>query len=78
MVRTSVEKSDSLLTQTWHSLAKSVMKWFYSQTDINGYLQRGSMFVFSKEQFNTLMLKADVAPPGSPTIQQIDQFAKLI
>ena len=35
------------------------------------------MFVFSKEQFNTLMLKADVAPPGSPTIQQLDQFAKL-
>jgi len=71
-IRTSVEKSDSLLTQTWHSLAKSVMKWFYSQTDINGYLQRGSMFVFSKEQFNTLMLKADVAPPEG------DRFGSLI
>lgn len=47
----SVAQSDWLFTQIWYNVAKSVLSWFYCQTDINGMLQRGSMFVFSKEQF---------------------------
>ena len=54
----SVEQSDSVLTQMWHSLAKSVLSFFYTQTDINGYLRRGSMFVFSEEQFKYMLDKA--------------------
>ena len=54
----SVDQADSVLTQMWHSLAKSVLSFFYTQTDINGYLRRGSMFVFSREQFNFLLDKA--------------------
>lgn len=58
----SVEKSDQLLTQMWHNLAKMVLKRFfgYTQTDINGYLQRGSMFVMSTQQFVRLREKAGI------------------
>jgi len=47
----SFEQSDWILTQLWYNFAKSILSWFYCQTDINGMLNRGSMFVFSKEQF---------------------------
>ena len=47
----SVSQSDFLFTQLWYNLAKSFLSWFYCQTDINGLLSRGSMFVFSKAQF---------------------------
>jgi hypothetical protein len=39
-----------VLLQLWHSFAKSILSFFYTQTDINGYLGRGSMFVFSQDQ----------------------------
>jgi len=50
-IKTSTEKSEELFTQIYHNFAKVVLSWFYSQTDINGILQRGSMFVLSREQF---------------------------
>ena len=50
----SVAQSDWFLTQLWYNVAKSFLSWFYCQTDINGILQRGSMFVFSKEQFKKM------------------------
>jgi len=49
-IQESYEQSDWILTQLWYNIAKSVLSWFYCQTDINGMLNRGSMFVFSKEQ----------------------------
>lgn len=51
----SAERSDSLPLQTWHSLAKSALSWFISRTSINGLLGRGSMHVFSSEQFQKLL-----------------------
>jgi len=57
-ISTSSEKSDWVLTQLWHNIAKSVLSWAYCQTDINGMLNRGSMFVFSKEHF-LKMLKVE-------------------
>ncbi|XP_076393199.1 protein-L-histidine N-pros-methyltransferase isoform X1 [Megachile rotundata] len=51
----SVERSDSLPLQAWHSLARSALSWFISRTSINGLLGRGSMHVFSCEQFKKLM-----------------------
>ena len=59
-IRQSIEKTDQIFTQMWHNLAKSILKGFfgYTQTDINGYLRRGSMFVLSTEQFNLLREKA--------------------
>ena len=47
----SVAQSDWLFTQLWYNVAKSFLSWFYCQTDINGILNRGSMFVFSRDQF---------------------------
>ena len=56
----SVAQSDWLVTQLWYNVAKSFLSWFYCQTDINGMLQRGSMFVFSREHFLKLsQLSAD-------------------
>ena len=59
-IRQSIDVTDQLFTQMWHNLAKSVLKRFfgYTQTDINGYLRRGSMFVLSSEQFILLRQKA--------------------
>nr|XP_033324407.1 uncharacterized protein LOC117219386 isoform X2 [Megalopta genalis] len=34
----SVERSDSLPLQAWHSLARSALSWFISRTSINGVL----------------------------------------
>jgi len=50
-ITSSFEQSDWIFTQLWYNFAKSILSWFYCQTDINGMLNRGSMFVFSKEQF---------------------------
>ena len=35
-LETSIEKSDSLFLQTWHSVARSALSWFISRTSING------------------------------------------
>ncbi|XP_043229123.1 protein-L-histidine N-pros-methyltransferase-like [Amphibalanus amphitrite] len=49
------EKSDWLFTQLWHTLVKSILTLFMTQTSVNGLLRRGSMFVFSREQFVRLL-----------------------
>ncbi|OAD55265.1 Methyltransferase-like protein 9, partial [Eufriesea mexicana] len=59
----SVERSDSLPLQAWHSLAKSALSWFISRTSINGLLGRGSMHVFSSEQFQKLMETSGFSGP---------------
>ncbi|XP_018569742.1 methyltransferase-like protein 9 [Anoplophora glabripennis] len=50
----SERKSDWVLTQIWHSLVKALLGWFMTQTSINGWLQRGSMFVISQPQLRKL------------------------
>ena len=60
----SVSQSDYLFTQLWYNVAKSVLSWFYCQTDINGMLSRGSMFVFSKAQFVQLTNLTEEVPAG--------------
>ncbi|XP_012271889.1 methyltransferase-like protein 9 isoform X2 [Orussus abietinus] len=59
----STERSDSLPLQIWHSLARSALSWFISRTSINGLLGRGSMHVFSAEQFVKLMEASGFAGP---------------
>jgi len=61
-IKHSFEQSDWLFTQLYYNFAKSLLSWFYCQTDINGILARGSMFVFSKEQF--LLLSSSISPPS--------------
>ncbi|XP_059147793.1 protein-L-histidine N-pros-methyltransferase-like isoform X2 [Physella acuta] len=48
-------KSNQLFTQLFYSLARPVLNLFMTQTSINGFLQRGSMFVFSRPQFEKLL-----------------------
>ncbi|XP_008191413.1 protein-L-histidine N-pros-methyltransferase isoform X2 [Tribolium castaneum] len=55
----SEEKSDWILTQIWHSVVKAFLGWFMTQTSINGWLQRGSMFVLSLQQFLKLLRVED-------------------
>ncbi|XP_064611138.1 protein-L-histidine N-pros-methyltransferase-like [Liolophura sinensis] len=49
------QKSDWVFTQVLHSILRSVLSWFMSSTSINGYLDRGSMFVFSHSHFQQLL-----------------------
>lgn len=49
------EKSEWLFTQLYHSLVKSLFSWFMENTSINGWLGRGSMFVYSRSQFTKLL-----------------------
>uniref|UniRef100_A0A3P8UPG6 Methyltransferase 9, His-X-His N1-histidine n=1 Tax=Cynoglossus semilaevis TaxID=244447 RepID=A0A3P8UPG6_CYNSE len=51
----SVEKSSWVLTQLYHSFVSTVLSPVVSRTSINGFLGRGSMFVFSVEQFQQLL-----------------------
>ncbi|XP_060659186.1 protein-L-histidine N-pros-methyltransferase [Drosophila nasuta] len=47
--------SSNIWMHLWHALARSVLQFFMTQTDINGLLKRGSMFILSEEQFYKLL-----------------------
>jgi len=49
------EKSDWFFTQVYHSIARTVLGFFMSMTSVNGFLNRGAMFVFSEAQFHTFI-----------------------
>jgi hypothetical protein len=54
-IQNSIEKSDYFFTQMFHSIMLTLLKFFMSNTSVNGLLQRGSMFVFSVSQFQMLI-----------------------
>ncbi|XP_047466045.1 methyltransferase-like protein 9 isoform X2 [Mugil cephalus] len=54
-LKQSVEKSGWMFTQLYHSFVSSVLSPLVSRTSINGFLGRGSMFVFSPDQFRQLL-----------------------
>ena len=49
------EKSDQYFTHLFHSIARTFLCLFMSSTSVNGLLGRGSMFVFSDNQFKHLL-----------------------
>ncbi|XP_060794900.1 methyltransferase-like protein 9 isoform X2 [Neoarius graeffei] len=51
----SVEKSGWVFTQLYHSVFSTIFSPIISRTSINGFLGRGSMFVFSQNQFHQLL-----------------------
>lgn len=51
----SIDKSSWVWTQIWHVLAKTALSPFWTRTDINGWLGRGSMFVLSAAQTAALL-----------------------
>ncbi|XP_017045299.1 protein-L-histidine N-pros-methyltransferase [Drosophila ficusphila] len=54
--------SANIWTHLWHALARSILQFFMTQTDINGFLKRGSMFILSEEQFRKLLLAGGFQP----------------
>lgn len=54
-LRLSSEKSDFIFVQIYHTIVKCFLSWVLNNTTINGLLRRGSMFVFSKRQFEFLL-----------------------
>ncbi|CAF0857850.1 unnamed protein product, partial [Brachionus calyciflorus] len=50
-----IEKSEWFMTELFNTLMLSLLKYFMAITSINGLLQRGSMFVYSQEQFKNLI-----------------------
>lgn len=54
----SIDKSTWVWTQCWYLIAKAVLRHFWSVTDINGWLGRGSMFVLSEAQAKALLRPA--------------------
>lgn len=50
--------SQKLCKQLWHFFAKIVLSLCLSQTDLNGILRRGSMFICSECQFETLLQRS--------------------
>ncbi|XP_077982874.1 protein-L-histidine N-pros-methyltransferase-like [Glandiceps talaboti] len=53
------DKSDWIMTQLSHVFFKMVLSLFMTNTSINGFIGRGSMFVFSTTQFRKLMQISD-------------------
>uniref|UniRef100_A0A8D8QSQ6 Methyltransferase-like protein 9 n=1 Tax=Cacopsylla melanoneura TaxID=428564 RepID=A0A8D8QSQ6_9HEMI len=51
----SSDKSNAVFTQLYHSIVKILLHPFLCQTSINGLLRRGSMFVVSTSQFQSLL-----------------------
>lgn len=83
----SYEKSDWYLMQVWHSMAKSFLSWIMTTTSVNGLLGRGSMFVLSNQQFQTLLGVDSIwraghlldlgAGDGAVTEQMADHFQQV-
>ncbi|KAL0872077.1 hypothetical protein ABMA27_004502 [Loxostege sticticalis] len=67
----SIEKSSWVWTQIWYLLAKAVLKHFWSITDINGWLKRGSMFVLSEAQARSLLHAARSGPEGTGSLVDV-------
>ncbi|ODN03316.1 Methyltransferase-like protein 9, partial [Orchesella cincta] len=83
-----VENSDNTFWQMWLTLASSILSWFLTNTSVNGLLGRGSMQVFSSDQFeqlidyqhsnNTLGNLLDIgAGDGSTTDRMADCFSNV-
>lgn len=53
-IDTCYQKSDWFVTHLYHSVARSFLNLFMTSTSINGLLDRGSMFVFSARQLQSL------------------------
>ncbi|KAH8309191.1 hypothetical protein KR059_006778 [Drosophila kikkawai] len=57
--------SANIWTHLWHSLARSILQFFMTQTDINGFLKRGSMFILSEAQFHKLLVAGGFSPASA-------------
>ncbi|VDO93417.1 unnamed protein product [Soboliphyme baturini] len=56
------EVTDSVLLQLWYNCCMLILTMFMKKTCINGWLRRGSMFLFSGEQLSLLLGVASATP----------------
>lgn len=49
------DSSTNIWLHLWHAFARIALQLFMTQTDINGFLKRGSMFILSEQQFALLL-----------------------
>lgn len=71
------DQSEWLVTQVWHSIAKSFLGLFMTQTSINGLLNRGRMFVWSEAQARLLLGAPPALTSGAEAdtpVQEGEQF----
>ncbi|CAF1225440.1 unnamed protein product [Rotaria sordida] len=54
-IKQSEKKSDNIPLQIIHSILTSLLTLFMTRTSANGLIGRGRMFVYSKDQFKTLL-----------------------
>lgn len=64
--------SANLWLQIWHIVARLFLATFMTQTDVNGLLKRGSMFILSENQFKDLLLAGGFLPSNFPNETMID------
>lgn len=61
----SKAQSESVCLQLWYNVAVWLLSWRLSKTSINGLLNRGSMFLFSRAQAQALLgLPDEWSPAG--------------
>lgn len=53
-IESCYEKSEWFFTHLFHAITRTLLTLFMTSTSVNGLLNRGSMFIFSDEQFNKL------------------------
>ncbi|XP_055385821.1 protein-L-histidine N-pros-methyltransferase [Condylostylus longicornis] len=64
--------SANIWIQLWHTVARVFLGFFMTQTDINGFLKRGSMFILSEKQFSNLLQIGGFYPPNFAEYKTVD------
>ncbi|XP_037032959.1 methyltransferase-like protein 9 [Bradysia coprophila] len=64
--------SANLWLQIWHIVARLFLATFMTQTDVNGLLKRGSMFILSENQFKDLLTAGGFLPSNFSNETMID------
>lgn len=68
----SKETSSNTFLQLWYIVAKFFLSIFMTQTDLNGFLARGSMFILSEDQIGTILNKSGFRLPAHGAANILD------
>lgn len=64
--------SGNLWLQIWFTFAKFCLSIFLTQTDLNGMLSRGSMFILSEDQLVTILSRSGLRLPANGGAKVLD------
>ena len=68
----SKNQSSNMWLQIWFIFAKFLLSLFMTQTDSNGVLLRGSMFILSEDQIVTILNKSGFRMPSNGAAKILD------